>query len=417
MTLDTQFRARLTSAVDDTTVPPGLAGAVLVGGRRRRRRRTTGGLALVTTAVVGGVMLIPMLGGSASGPGIASGGNREDPVAFAWAGSLPQGDDPALPYFADDALWSGGAGLALPASVNVSVGPWAVDGGWIVMTGKNERELAWAMLTPDGGLRDLPAETYSDGLGMARFDVSPDGRQAVTGQWLVDVASMTATRLPHAPPTPDADGYLIEVRPAAFTDQGLVYEAAPFVEGIGVTYLLRPDGSTVAVDLPPSTHIPDGSPGDIAVAYDYASDNSDTCVTSHRLRDAQWSEDGTGCMGKSLGEGESISPDGRWLITDDLPRVWDLEAGEFATIDLPRDVVTSRGDDLVSGLVWESDDSFLLPVADRTLDYTAGRADFDQSVRVVRCRMSTGACELAVSVENRVVAGPMASTAFRFATS
>lgn len=417
MTLDTQLRDRLTSAVDDTTVPPGLARTALAGGRRRRRRRTSGGIALATVAVVGGVLVAPMLAQPDVGPGVASGVDLADPVAFDWAAALPEGADPDLPYFAYGTLWSAGQSVALPASVDVSVGPWTVEGGWIVMVGKAEADLAWALLSPDGGLRELPRETWENGLGMARFEVSPDGRTAATEQWMVDVTTMTATVLPHSPTSPDDDTYATQVRPKGFTDQGLVYEAAPYDEGIGTTWLLRPDGTTAQVGLPDDTHIPDGSPGDVSVAYDYAADSSDTCITSHRLTDGRWVEDGSGCLGRALGEALSISPDGRWLVTDDLPRVWDLEAGEFGEVDMPREVGASRGAGLVGGIVWESADSFLMPVPDRTSEGASGPVDFDQFVHVVRCRMSTEACELAVSVENRVVSDGMSSTEFRFATS
>ena len=120
-------------------------------------------------------------------------------------------------------------------------------------------------------------------------------------------------------------------------------------------------------------------------------------------------------MGKSLDEALSISPDGRWLITDDLPRVWDLELGDFATVDMPREVVTSRGDALVGGIVWETADTFLPPVPDRTSEGMVA-PDFDQFVRVVRCTMSSGACELAATVEIRVVVDGMSGTECGFAS-
>ena len=44
-----------------------------------------------------------------------------------------------------------------------------------------------------------------------------------------------------------------------------------------------------------------------------------------------------------------------------------------------------------------------------------GPVDFDQLVRVVRCRLSTAECELSDVVENRVVIDGMSSTEFRFA--
>lgn len=416
MTIDSGIRDRLHAAVDDTTAPAAFAQTVMKRGRARRRRRAAVAGVLAAAALAGGALLAPILGQPTGPPSIANGGAVADPVAVEWAGSLPEGADPALPYFAYGKLWSEGRSVTLPASVNATVGPWAVEGGWIVMLGQSERDLAWALLSSDGGLRNLPAETYENGLGMARFEVSPDGRQAATEKWLVDVVAMTASELPHAPAGRNEDGHVTEVRPKGFTEQGLVYEAAPYSEGMGTTYLLRSSGSTVRVDLPDATHIPDNSPGDIAVGFDHA-DPTDTCITSHRLVGTQWVEDGNGCVGKPLGEAGSISPDGRWLVTDDLPLVWDLQAGDFVGVDLPRRVVTSRGDALVGGVVWETDDSFLISVADRTTGEGEASADFDQFVHVVRCRMSTGACELADFVENRVVAEVMASTEFRFATS
>ena len=147
-----------------------------------------------------------------------------------------------------------------------------------------------------------------------------------------------------------------------------------------------------------------------------ATDRTDACLTSHRLVGTQWVEDGSGCMGKALGQQGSISPDGRWLLTDDLPRVWDLQAGSFAEVDLPRAVATSRGDTLMGVAVWESDDAFLIPFTDRTSEGQIS-PDFDEFVHVVRCRMTTGACELADVIENRVADVVMSSSSFSFPTS
>lgn len=414
MSIDSEIRDRLHSVVDDTTTPPAFAVTVLRRGRARRRRRTAMAGVVTAAALVGGVLLTPMLGHPADRPAIAGGGVMTDPAAVEWAGSLPEGADPALPYFAYGKLWSEGRGVTLPASVTVAVGPWAVEGGWIVMRGESERDLAWALLSPDGRLTNLPAETYENGLGAARFDVSPDGRQAATDRWLVDVVAMTATELPHAPDVRGQGGYLNSVRPRGFTEEGLVYEAAPYSDGMGTTYLLRSNGSAVRVDLPVGTEIHDNSPGDIAVGFD--DDTADTCITSHRLVGTRWVEDGHGCVGEAVGQTGAISPDGRWLITDDLPRVWDLQAGDFAEVDLPRAVAVTRGNALVGGVVWETDDTFLISFADRTSEGEVS-PDFDQFVHVVRCQMSTGACELADVVENRVVNDVMSSSEFSFPTS
>jgi hypothetical protein len=72
----------------------------------------------------------------------------------------------------------------------------------------------------------------------------------------------------------------------------------------------------------------------------------------------------------------------------------------------------------VACAVWESDDSFLIPVADRSAEEGGQWSDYDESVQVVRCDVSIVTCERAVDVvQNRVVLESMSSTAFRFATS
>lgn len=417
MTANT-LHERLAAAVDDTTTPPGFSQSVLRAGRGRRRRRTTVAGVVVTVAVVGGALLLQpsdQVGREAS---VASSGSQADPVTFEWAASLPEGSAPALPYFADGSLWSGEQRTTLPSTVDRTVGPWAVSTGWIVMTGERERDLAWALLSPDGTLRSLPATTYEDGLGLARVEVSADGRQVALGQHVVDVETMEVMRVPHAPENASRDGFMTDVRAVGFTEQGLVYEAAPYRDGLGTTWLLADDGETTRIDPPRGTHIRDGSPGDIAVRFDYNADESDTCITSYRLVAAAWSEEGSGCMGRGLGEAHSISPDGRWLLTDDPSRVWDLPTGEFVDVDVPGDVVEAGGEGLVAGARWESDDTFLVPVSDRSVREGSTTVDFDQQVQVVRCTVSTGSCERAGDVvDNRVVAGLMATTEFRFAIS
>ena len=107
MTIDTRLHAQLTAAVDDTTVPPGLAQSALAGGRSRRRRRALGGLAAVTAAVVGGVLLLPDTGPSARDVQPAQ-GRTSTAAALAWARSLPAGPAPALPFFGEGRLRQSG---------------------------------------------------------------------------------------------------------------------------------------------------------------------------------------------------------------------------------------------------------------------------------------------------------------------
>lgn len=66
----------------------------------------------------------------------------------------------------------------------------------------------------------------------------------------------------------------------------------------------------------------------------------------------------------------------------------------------------------MGGVVRETDDSFLVSVADRTSGEGQISPDSDQCVHVVRSRMSTGDCEVADVIENRVVDVVMSSSEF-----
>ena len=395
MTLDTQLRRDLVAAVADTTAPPGLARAALSGGRRRRRRRTTGALALVVGVVAGGVTLLPDGGPQAVDGRVADGGGGKDMRAagLAWARSLPQGKAPALPFFGEgDALWSNGRAHDVPAEVNRSMAPREVDGGWLVFLGEDYDTMRLAVLGADGRLRSLPPGP--GGLGNPdAVAVSADGSRVAYDSLLVDLATMDTTELPHAPGQETQDGYYTEVRVVGFTDRGLVYEASPYEQGLGTSWLLRDDGTTVPLD--PPGHLSDDSPADSVIELDYAEDGSDTCVTSYVLEGASWSLAGEGCMGQYLGEALTTSPDHQWLITDDLPRVWNLADGEWDRVDMPEGIGPEQMMAQGGGAVWESDDTFLLPIADRWMGPTSPEPTFDQVVQVVRCSLATGSCERA----------------------
>jgi hypothetical protein len=411
MTLDTRLRHELDAAVAETTTPPGLARAALSGGRarrRRRRRRTTGALALATAAVVGGVLLLPGSGPRAIDEEVASGGGGGEGMraaGLAWARSLPEGEPPALPFFGEgDALWSDGQPYDVPTEVNRSMAPSAVDGGWLVHLGEDYDDMRLAVLGTEGVLTALPPGP--GGLDNPQaVAVSADGARVAYDSLLVDLATGDTTELPHAPEQQTQGGYYTDVRVIGFVDQGLVYEASPYEEGIGTTWLLRDDGTTVPLD--PPGHIGDDSPADSVVAFDYAADDSDTCVTSYVLRDESWEMAGEGCMGQYLGEALTTSPDHRWLITDDLPRVWNLADGEWGRVDMPEGIGPEQMMAQGGGAVWEDDDTFLLPIADRWMGPTSPEPTFDQVVQVVRCSLATGECERAGGVQRLHVTSTM----------
>ena len=417
MTIDTRLPAQLTAAVDDTTVPPGLAQSALAGGRSRRRRRALGGLAAVTAAVVGGVLLLPDTGPSARDVQPAQ-GRTSTVAALAWARSLPAGPAPALPFFGEGgALWSNGERHDVPAAVNRTVAPRPVAGGWLVFVGQDEDDMRMSVLAADGGLRDLPARRPDHGMYDAHaVAVSPDGRRVAFRDLVVDLDTMAWSQVPHLPESDAQDGNATEIEMIGFVEGGLVYEGAPFDSGLGTTWLLRDDGSTVPVDPPEGSHISDADTADVAMTYDYTDDESDTCATSWLLHGTTWKERATGCMGQYLGEALAVSPDADWLITDDMPRVWSLADGEWDRVNMPEGVGKAQMDAQMGGAVWEDADSFLLPVSDRW-DNTVPIGDsYDHPVQVVRCTVSSGECERAGTEQDvRVTTSMWGTTDLRFA--
>jgi hypothetical protein len=281
--------------------------------------------------------------------------------------------------------------------------PRQVDGGWLVYLGEDYPDMRLAVLGQDGGLTPLPPAP--GGMDNAQaVAVSADGARVAYDSLLVDLATMGTTELPHAPEQQTQDGYYTDVRVVGFTDGGLVYEASPYEKGLGTSWLLRDDGSTVPLD--PPGHLGDASP-DVVVDLDYADDNSDTCVTSYVLTGESWDVAGKGCMGQYLGEALTTSPDHRWLITDDLPRVWNLADGEWSLVDMPERIGPEQMLAQGGGAVWEGDDTFLLPIADRWMGPTSPEPTFDQVVQVVRCSLVTGQCERAGGLQRVHVVSTM----------
>lgn len=400
MTLDTLLRTQLTSAVEDTTVPPGLALGAVTGGRRRRRRRAVaGGLGLVTVAVLATTVVQLPGGGPLGRDGeVASGASADLADGLAWARSLPQGDPPGLPFFGEGGLWMGGQMYdTLGDEVNHGYPPRWVSGGWLVVTGHDEEQHGLAVMAPDGSLRELPGGTFVEGVFDTRSAaVSADGRRVAFRDLVVDLDTMDWTRVPHQPDGEvDADNYATEIKIIGFTRDGLVFQGAPYEDGFGTTWLLRDDGTTAPVEPPEDSHISDTDTADVAVRFDYSDDDTDTCMTTYRLRGTAWEEWRSGCLGEPLGEALGVSPQAEWLITDDLPRVWSIADGQWYHLDMPAGIGRAQLDAQRGGAVWESDDKILLPFADRWSGPTAPEPSFVQHVQVVRCSVRTGDCERA----------------------
>lgn len=397
---DALLGRRMRAAVDDVHPAPSYAGTVLRAGRARRRRRQGVVAAFVAVVMVGSgaALLGPGALPGADGPGVAEdGGAGPDAAALAWARDLPEGPAAGLPFFGGGGLRDGDHVVALPDEVSRSGHPQRVQGGWVVVLGASMAALEPAVLSPDGSLRRLPPYPFTGDSMDPTVLVSPDGGRVAYGDRVVDLASGDLTTIPHdRAHDPDAhpdDVTVVDL--VAWGDEGLVYRGSPSRKGWGTTWLLRDDGSTTRLlpaDDPRS--VEGGGVADVVLELDY-SRKGDTCSTASRLEGTDWVEQPTHCMGRHLGEALDLSPDGRLLLTDDLPEVWDLEKGEWTEVDLPRDIVEGWGEGWMSMAGWESPDTLLLPVADRWPGWEPVVEPFDQHLQVVRCRMSTGECERA----------------------
>lgn len=427
MSLDTQLPQRLRAAVDDTPVPPGLAGAVLAGGRRRRRRRAAAGVALACSvgmvAATAAQVPMPWSSGPGGEAGVAGrpGGERSTvatPAVIGWARGLDAGPAPALPFFGAGGLWADGRMHDAPDPVTYDQPPRTVDGGWLVATGQGAEPTRLAVMAPDMSLRELPlAGSAEQPLDTSTAVVSPDGTRVAVRDVVVDLTTMQATQVPHAPTSATRDGYGVAVRMVGWTEAGLVYEAAPFTDGLGTAWLLADDGTAEEVPLPQGAHLADSGPADVAVAFADSADGSETCVRTYVLDAPTWRLDTQGCLGRPLREALAVSPDGRWLLTDDLPEVWDLQEGEWRTLDVPREVGREQMDTAMSTLTWEDPDTVLMVAADRWGGSSWRIGDsYEQAVQVVRCSVASGECERAGDEQvSRVYSSQWGDSAVRFA--
>ena len=403
--LEDRFQRELHEAVHDVRTPVGFAEEALSSGRRRRARRAAAVVSAGTAAVVAGVLLLPALGSETADRDDARDDGRRAAAAtavdsrrMAWARGLPAGHAPRLPFYDGAALRDGDVEVTVPDAVDQGQPPLRVEGGWVVRRRAPLGVVAPAVLSPGGALRALPVHHDSGGGGSSLVVVSRDGRQVAYGASVVDVATGEATALPHDPVVeePANDGYAVGIRLAGWAEDGLVYDGAPTREGLGTQWLLRPDGSTVRLSGPEWEGVPRsevGAAAGHAVLHDYS--DARTCTGAYAVRAQRWEATGTGCMGRYLEEALSVSPGGRWLLTDDLPEVWDLARGRWVRLDAPEAAFSDPGHAWLGAVGWESDDVFLAPVPDRVLPLAMGGEPVEQAVQVVRCDVSAGSCERA----------------------
>ncbi|QBX54945.1 hypothetical protein EXE58_05405 [Nocardioides seonyuensis] len=385
MTLEPEIRERLHAAVDQDAAPPGLSQLAVRRGRRRRARRyAVAGLA--AAVVVGATSAAVLLPGRSEKRSADVAATHES--ALAWARSLPQGPPPDLPYFVEGVLHDGDQVVPVPDTVitgSPTMGPHRVTGGWLVFLGV-AAELEPAVLSSDGSMRALPPWQYPEGSNDPTAVVSDDGTQVAYGDGVLDLRTGARTPIPKRRTQ--------VVRLMGFGEEGLVYQLTTARGDDSATWLLRPDGAATEVTLPGG---PDGAyltpsrPADVALS---APEPEGGCLVSWKLLEGEWVERAPGCVDGTPGETADVSPDGRWVITEDLPEVWDLVDGGFKAVDLPRDTWELWGYPLFGFSAWESPDTFLMAAMPRRADGGVVEGA-DSAVQLVRCHVSSGDCERA----------------------
>lgn len=379
MTIDPEIRDRIHAAVDQDTAPPGLAELVVRRGRRRRARRYA--IAGLAGAVIVGATSAAVKLSEATGTRSAEvAGNQQ--TAWAWARSLPEGPPADVPFFGEGGLHDGDEVVPVPDRVirSGSIAPYRVSGGWLVLVGIAQ-ELAPAVLSPDGSLRELPPWQYPEHSNDATVVASADGTQVAYGDRVLDLGTRDRTSIPRQPGE--------EIRLIGFSEEGLVYQLTGPTRT--TTRLLSPDGRAVDVALPAGAYVSPRWPADVALSYP---ESVDECVVSWELVDVHWVERSPGCRERAPGRPSDVSPDGRWVLTDDLPEVWALEEGRFSEVAVPRATEERWGYPVFAFSSWESTDTFLIPVTDPPASGD-DRDGTDSAVQLVRCTMSTGDCERA----------------------
>lgn len=400
MTIDPLIRERLRAAVDQDVVPPGFPQLAVRRGRRRRARRYA--LAGLAAAVVVGASSAAVLLPSGSDKRSADVAATHE-SALAWARSLPQGPPSGIAFFAAGSLRDGDQVVPVPDGVitgSPTMGPHRVTGGWLVVLGVAAK-LEPAVLSPDGSLRELPPWQYPRDSVDATVVVSEDGTRVAYGDQVLDVATGGTMEIPKRRSE--------VVRLIGFGREGLVYQLTAARGGNSATWLLRPDGTPAEIALPDGAYLTPSRPADVALSHPDP-DSEGGCLVSFTLVDEEWVERAPGCGDRAPGETADVSPDGRWVITQDLPEVWDLVDGDFRTVDVPRDTWERWGYPLFGFAGWESADTLVL-TAMAPPDPLRESTSASVAVQLVRCRMSGGECEkagdeLVVSPEQALALDP-----------
>jgi hypothetical protein len=350
---DTDLERRLRGALHDQAGTDGLPERMLLDslsvGRTALRRRRLGAAAVAAcVAVAAGIALAAVQRGEDDlQPAPPAPSPTVQPVSPAslWAGSLPRGRAAAdVPYLADTWLVQPDGSRIPIAGEKVELVGMSVAGPVLLVgteaDGSSSISWRYENITSDGAAHHLPV-TVDTCCASEHALLSPDGVLFTRGDEIVDLTDAApGGRLPE------------DVKiPVAWTPVGVVYLADD-----GHYRLWNQTGSTITLASNPGVFAP-GS--DVAV---------DLCGTIHRLgADGSLTELSSDCVPGAW----SVSPDGRWVLTDALELV-DVASGESRAL-ADRDVINT---DATQHVRWD-DDAVLFPAGGY----------------LVRCGTGGGSCE------------------------
>lgn len=291
-----------------------------------------------------------------------------DQTPLEWARALPEGAPPTLAYVLDGTLHQGDTTEPVPGDQSEVIGK--TQDGWLIFKeSDNDQGLpartAYGVLTASGEFKELPTDPYNGSVQVQAL--SPDEETFATGGALIDLRTLHVVGT-----TPDDAKFASD-----WTTAGLLY-----LDSDGKMWLWNQGSPAAPVNA-----------SFIAVARGAAIGVTDPQSGCGRV--TQIDSDGmlqdlyTGCNDNAP---LSVSPDGRFALTQGLGMV-DVDSGAVqATADIPGEVVAKWH----GSVWWENDHSVLLsvlgPPAGRD---QCGRANGPRPAVIVRCDVSSMTCQRA----------------------
>jgi hypothetical protein len=350
---------RTSDALVQSTVERSVSGL-----RSTRRRQLLVGSAVAGVAAVAAWQL----------PGALDEGERNDtpithhqaadgPGSFAWAESLPRGDDARAAYVVGHTMYVGNNRVDL-GDGNYAEPKAPVDGGWFATYGQIDEVGNWVdvkrgVLAPGGSFR--PFAYQPQGHLKPGHAVSPDGSQVVYDATVVDVETGEVVA-----ELPDKARFV-----ESWTSQGIAYQ-----DHDSTTWLWTATSNPRLMGdwtfLSP----------EFAVLY------GPGCTSVGRLESTgDITEVGILCNGVS-----SISPTGAFAVSasGQVERVQNGQVLLNLDVPPPMDGLAPLAGSYCCAYHWEDDDTLLVVVGNVAVE--------DVSWLFVRCQVETAACERASDV-------------------